>query len=136
MITDDMRNTLIEAAKEAKKNSYSPYSKFRVGAALLTEEGDIVTGCNVEIASYGLSSCSEQTTIVKMVSEKGPVKVKALAVSTTPDIHAPLCGACRQIIKEFSTPETLIIYKGSKGEYLTVPLTELLPDAFCEFSQA
>ncbi len=132
MITPERQKKLIALAKEAQKNAYMPYSKFAVGAAILTENGDFFTGCNVENISYGLTICGERTAIFKMISEKGPrALIKAIAITTKADIPCAPCGACRQVISEFSTPETLVIYKGTEG-YITTLLTHLLPDAFKE----
>ena len=132
MITSALQKKLIDLAKEAQKNAYMPYSKFAVGAALLTDGGDFFTGCNVENISYGLTLCGERTAIFKMISEKGPrALIKAIAVTTKADIPCSPCGACRQVILEFSTPETLVIYKGQAG-YITTSVAHLLPDAFKE----
>lgn len=132
MITPVLQKKLIDLAKEAQKNAYMPYSKFAVGAAILTEGGDFFTGCNVENISYGLTLCGERTAIFKMISEKGPgTLIKAIAVTTKADIPCSPCGACRQVILEFSTPETLVIYKGQEG-YITTSVAHLLPDAFKE----
>lgn len=133
MISKDLQAQLIERAKEAQEKSYTPYSKFPVGAALITEDGDIFTGCNIENISYGLTNCGERTAIFKMMSEKGPkAKIKAIAVTTKADIPCTPCGACRQVIQEFSTLETVVIYKGEK-DYVVVPMSQHLPGAFTEF---
>lgn len=133
MITQDLKEKLIHLAKEAQKNAYVPYSKFAVGSALITEDGDIFTGCNVENISYGLSNCGERTAIFKMISEKGPqTKIKAIACTTKADIACSPCGACRQVIQEFSSPDGVVIYKG-ESDYVTVPVAQILPGAFTEF---
>ncbi len=133
MITKDLQEKLIALAKEAQEKSYTPYSKFPIGAALITEDGDIYTGCNIENISYGLTTCGERTAIFKMISEKGPKgKIKAIAVTTKADIPCTPCGACRQVIQEFSTPHTVVIYKGPNG-YMSMPMSEHLPNAFTEF---
>jgi cytidine deaminase len=130
---EDLQTKLIDLAKKAQEKSYSPYSKFAVGAALMTQDGSIFTGCNVENISYGLTSCGERNTIFKMISEKGPnAKIKALALSTKADIPCSPCGACRQVILEFSTPETLVFFKGKSG-YVSYAVKDLLPGAFMEF---
>ncbi len=90
---------LVKKAIEAKDFSHSPYSKFRVGAALLTENDEIITGCNIENASYGLTICAERTAIFKAYSE-GKRKFKAIAISSDDKNFCPPCGACRQIIWE------------------------------------
>lgn len=133
MISKDLKEKLISLAKEAQEKAYVPYSKFPVGAALITEEGDIFTGCNVENISYGLSICGERTAIVKMISEKGPqTKIKAIVNTTKADISCSPCGACRQVIQEFSSPDGVVIYKNEEG-YVTVPASSILPGAFTEF---
>lgn len=133
MISNDIKEKLIQRAKEAQNSAYIPYSKFAVGAALLTEDGDIFTGCNVENISYGLSICAERTAIVKMISEKGPqTKIKAIACTTKADIPCSPCGACRQVIQEFTNPDGVVIYKGEK-DFVTVPMAQILPGAFTEF---
>lgn len=133
MISNDLKEKLITLAKEAQEKAYVPYSKFPVGAALITEDGDIFTGCNVENISYGLSICGERTTIFKMISEKGPqTKIKAIVNTTKANIACSPCGACRQVIQEFSSPDAVVIYKGEE-DYVVVPVTHILPGAFTEF---
>jgi cytidine deaminase len=130
---EDIQTKLIDLAKKAQEKSYSPYSKFAVGAALMTQDGSIFTGCNVENISYGLTCCGERNAIFKMISEKGPgEKIKALALSTKADIPCSPCGACRQVIQEFSTPETVVFFKGKSG-YVSYAVKDLLPGAFTEF---
>src|SRR3990167_8100783 len=134
MISKDLQDKLIGLAKEAQKKSYTPYSEFPVGAALITEDGDIFTGCNVENISYGLTNCGERTAVFKMISEKGGnTKIKAIAVTTKADIPCTPCGACRQVISEFSDPDAIIIYKGEK-DYVSRSISEILPGAFTEFT--
>lgn len=119
---------LIGAAKEAREKAYCPYSKFKVGAALLSESGSIFTGVNVENASYGLTNCAERTAIFKAVSE-GIRKFKAIAiVLDAPDFGAP-CGACRQVIYEFG-PETEVIMATVSGKYKVMKIKDLIPLAF------
>ena len=96
--------TLALAAIEASKSAYAPYSKFKVGAALLAEDGRIFTGCNVENASYGLTNCAERTAVFKGVSE-GATRFTALAVAGGEGEVAMPCGACRQVLAEFLPPE-------------------------------
>ncbi|KIO34185.1 hypothetical protein M407DRAFT_240780 [Tulasnella calospora MUT 4182] len=99
-LSEEDRSKLIKAAFEAREGSYSPYSKFRVGAALLSPNGEIVKGANIENASYGATICAERTAMVKAASE-GIRKVVALAVVTdVPDAVSP-CGICRQFLREF-----------------------------------
>ncbi len=126
----DFKN-LIAQAKKARENSYSPYSKFKVGAAVLTTTGKVYTGTNVENASYGVTICAERTAIFKAVSEgeKGNF-IKAIAiVLDAPEYGAP-CGACRQVINEFAEPEAYIVMATVSGNYKIEQLKTLLPYAF------
>lgn len=119
---------LIKAALAAREMAYAPYSRFRVGAALLTAEGKVYTGCNVENASYGLTVCAERVALFKAVSE-GSRKFAALAVVSDSTIHCVPCGACRQVLAEFG--RDLKIFMGnSQGNYIAMTLEELLPLAF------
>ena len=122
-----MVEKLIDTAIEQLKFSYTPYSNFKVGAALLTKSGKIYTGCNIENASYGLTNCAERTAIFKAVSE-GRTKFKALAVVADTEGPCAPCGACRQVISEFDIPQ--IILANLKGNYRVVSLDELLPFRF------
>lgn len=122
---------LVQKAIEAKKCSYSPYSKFKVGAALLTKENKIYTGANIENASFGLTVCAERTALFKAVSE-GSRKFGALAVACDTDSfdNAYPCGACRQVMAEFLDDEADIIISTNTGEYRIHKLKELLPYTF------
>jgi len=121
-------NLLLGIATEARKNSYSPYSKFSVGAAVLTKDGKIYTGCNVENAAYGLTICAETVAVAKAVSE-GSKDITAVAVvADTADVCRP-CGSCRQFILEFGD-EILIIMGNLKGDMETKNIKELVPFAF------
>ncbi|WP_196590950.1 cytidine deaminase [Pectinatus frisingensis] len=123
MQTDD----LIEAAKKAREFSYSPYSKFKVGAAVLAKSGKIYSGCNIENASYGITNCAERTAIFKAVSA-GEREFTALAVIADADGPVAPCGACRQVIAEFNIGQ--IIMANLKGNIKIVTLEELLPFSF------
>lgn len=128
---------LILKAIEAAKNSYSPYSKFKVGAALLTKNNEIYLGCNIENASYSLTNCAERTAIFKAVSE-GKKEFKAIAImgSATEefDEYCTPCGACRQVLSEFCEPDFKIILgrikEKNKIELKEYTLKELLPESF------
>ena len=128
---------LMERAREATRNSYSPYSKFRVGAAVLTEDDEVITGCNVENASYGLSMCAERTALFKAVSEgrkRGDFRKLAIAGKPhhgTWQFCSP-CGACRQVIYEFTEKgqQFRIIYLDLKGKTTSAHIDDLLPDGF------
>jgi cytidine deaminase len=122
------------AAKQAALNSYSPYSGFRVGAALLLNNGEIVTGANVENTSYGLTICAERAALVRAVAEYGPeIRVVAAAVVNLNDAASPPCGACRQVLAEFMEPDGVVSFPaGSEGAVTTATLSiaELLPFGF------
>jgi len=118
---------LIKKALEAKERAYVPYSNFRVGAALLTEDGEIFTGCNIEISSYSPTLCAERTAIFKAVSE-GHKKIKAIAVVGDSNFTYP-CGVCRQVIREFGKDATIIV-ANSEDDYRTYKLEDLLPHSF------
>ncbi len=119
---------LIEAAKEARQKAFAPYSNFHVGAAVELENGEIISGCNVESASYGLTVCGERVAIWKAVSE-GKNKFKKIAVVVDTDELTPPCGACRQIIWEFCG-DIPVILSNLKGKIQTFQMSELLPHAF------
>lgn len=118
---------LIKKALEAKKKAYVPYSNFRVGAAVLTNDGDVYTGCNIEIASYSPTLCAERTAIFKAISE-GHRNIKAIAIAGDSNFTYP-CGVCRQVIREFGK-DALIIVANSEDEYKEYILDELLPYSF------
>ena len=118
---------LINRAIVARETSYSPYSHFGVGAALLCEDDTVYEGCNIENASYGLTNCAERTAIFKAVSE-GHKRFKALAVVADTEGPCAPCGACRQVISEFGIPR--IIMANLRGDYTVVELEGLLPFRF------
>jgi cytidine deaminase len=130
-ITDRIE-ALLDAAKAAAANAYAPYSNFHVGAAILLTTGEFVTGCNVENASYRLTTCAEQTAIVRAVAELGPqIKIAAVAIANTDSTVACMpCGACRQTILEFAAKACQIFYPGENGEPASATLDELLPASF------
>lgn len=119
---------LVELAMEAMKNAYVPYSKFRVGAALLTEEGKVFTGCNIENATYGATNCAERTAIFKAVSE-GYTKFKKIAIISDSNNLTYPCGICRQVILEFGK-DIEVICANNNGEFKEYQLKDLLPYAF------
>lgn len=125
---DINKKELIKKACEARKKAYTPYSNFPIGAALLTEEGEVFTGCNIENASYGLTSCAERTAIHKAVSE-GYRKFKALAVVADSIKPVSPCGACRQVINEFGD-NIKIILSNLQGDIIETESRKLLPGAF------
>ncbi|EET01519.1 Cytidine deaminase [Giardia duodenalis assemblage B] len=126
-ITREQKSALVKAAIEASEYAYIPYSKYKVGAAILTESGEIFKGCNVENASYPIGVCAERTAVVKAVSE-GKKNMIACAVVTR-DGGSP-CGMCRQTLNEFN-PKMHIILAKLDGEIMhEMPLNELLPLGF------
>lgn len=135
---NDMFKILISKAMEARKGAYAPYSKYLVGAALLTDNMTIYTGCNIENASYGATNCAERTAIFKAVSE-GERNFNAIAIVGAPadsemdtvfSEYAFPCGMCRQVIQEFCKPDFTIIVAKSLEDYKVFTLKELLPYGF------
>jgi cytidine deaminase len=123
------RDRLVDEARRVAKNAYATYSNFEVGAALLTSEGEVVAGCNVENASYGLTMCAERAAIFSAVARFGPaLGIRAIAVLNSKDLSCSPCGACRQVIYEFG-PNAIVIFRGSDG-WSEVPITSLLPYGF------
>ena len=122
---------LLDAALEARKNAYAPYSNFQVGAALLLKDGRIVMGCNVENASYGLCNCAERTALFKAYSE-GVKKDDIVAISIAGNTDAPIspCGACRQVMAELLNKNTPVYLTNLKGEVKETSVEELLPYSF------
>ena len=119
---------LMREAMKAREASYSPYSRFAVGAALLGASGRIYHGCNVENASFGLTCCAERTAAFKAVSE-GEQEFLAVAVTARTGHGAPPCGACRQVLAEFS-PSMWVYWRDTRGKLLKKRLAALLPDLF------
>lgn len=122
---------MFESARNASKNAYAPYSNFQVGAALVTNEGEIITGCNVENASYGLTVCAERNAIATAIAQgKGKGQLGGLMVYTPlKKILAP-CGACRQVIAEFLPQDACVILTNVDRESQTWTVERLLPAAF------
>lgn len=119
----------IEEANKMLSKAYIPYSKFPVGAALVTKEGKIYTGCNIENASYGLCNCAERTAIFKAVSE-GERDFSYLVITGETDGPISPCGACRQVIAEFCDPKMRVLLTNVKGDKKEVTVEQLLPGAF------
>lgn len=122
-----MNEELLKKAKEVALNAYAPYSEFKLGAALLTKSGKIFTGCNVENASYGLTICAERTAIFKAVSE-GEKDFDEMIIYVDSDVLFTPCGACRQVIREFSDDMKITIV--SKDKIIESDIQELLPLSF------
>ena len=127
-ISEFMCAELIAAAKLAATKAYCPYSKFPVGSAILTGDGSILSGCNVENASYGLTICAERNAIFQAVAQGKTTVVAVVVFTPTPFPSAP-CGACRQVINEFG-PDVEIVCVCNGPEVLHTTLAKLLPDAF------
>jgi cytidine deaminase len=124
-----MRERLFRSASKVMKNAYAPFSKFRVGAAILTSKGQIFEGCNVENSSYGMTNCAERTAIFSAIAKHGPkLEILAVAVATDHDGPCSPCGACRQVIYEFG-PQAIIFYQGKDGPKRSL-ITDLLPEGF------
>ncbi|MCC0769073.1 cytidine deaminase [Bacillus pacificus] len=119
----------IEEANKMLSKAYIPYSKFPVGAALVTKEGKIYTGCNIENASYGLCNCAERTAIFKAVSE-GERDFSYLVITGETDGPISPCGACRQVSAEFCDPKMPVLLTNVKGDEKEVTVEQLLPGAF------
>ena len=119
---------LIDAAIAVRENAYAPFSDFRVGAALETDDGEVISGCNVESASYGLTVCAERVAIWKAISQ-GKRKIKHIAVVADTEELTPPCGVCRQIIWEFGG-DIPVILANLQGKTEVVQMKDLLPRAF------
>jgi cytidine deaminase len=129
-LTPSERARLLQVARDAAKRAYAPYSKFRVGAAVLTKNGNIFSGCNIENASYGLTICAERVAIFSAVSIEGGenMEIRALAVVNDQDAACAPCGACRQVMYEFG-PEAVVLFTGSHSKK-EMRVRELLPEGF------
>jgi len=124
-----LRKKLDRAAMRVMKNAHAPYSKFRVGAAILLANGRVFSGCNVENASYGMTNCAERTAIFTAVAELGPkIEIRAVAVTNDQGIACSPCGACRQVIYEFG-PDATVFFQGAEGPK-QAHIKELLPEGF------
>jgi cytidine deaminase len=125
---------LVNAALDVARHSYSPYSGFRVGSALLLNNGETVTGTNVENVSYGLTICAERSALVRAVAQFGAeIRIAAAAVVNLNDAPSPPCGACRQMLAEFMDPEAPISFPADRSGIIaaiTLPFRELLPYGF------
>ena len=127
----DLGLLLLNEAAKTSKNAYAPYSKFHVGAALLTDKGEIVTGCNVENASYGLTICAERNAVFASVAMQRR-KFVAVAITASGKAVPYPCGACRQVLAEFCSPDTPVFVASTKNlkNYDVIPLGHLLPKSF------
>ena len=126
-LTGGALDGLLEEATKAAKHSYSPYSGFKVGAALRLDNGSVVTGTNVENVSFGLTICAERSALVRAISQFGPqIRIKAVAVANLNQAASPPCGACRQMLAEFAAPDAPIIFPAADGSR-TMRFEEILP---------
>ena len=122
---------LSEQAEAAAQRAYAPYSRFYVGAAILLDSGEVVTGCNVENASYRLTTCAEQTAIASAVAQYGPaIRLRAVVVANLNQTACQPCGACRQTIAEFAPPDAVIVFPAAEGKASRCTLVDLLPASF------
>jgi len=129
-LTSEESQRLQAAATLAAENAYAPYSSFRVGAALLLDDGSIVTGCNVENASYGLTICAERSALARAVSERGPgLRLRAIAIDNLNGAASSPCGACRQVLSEFANDDARIFFPAESGMEQR-PFFDLLPFTF------
>lgn len=130
MLSDLDRQRLIKAAQKAASRAYCPYSKFPVGAAILSSAGSIFAGCNVENASYGLTICAERNAVFQLVaSGESPILVRAVLIYTPTSTPTAPCGACRQVLNEFG-PSCDVLSVCDGPDALLVKLDHLLPEAF------
>ena len=122
--------SLLELARQAALHSYSPYSGFRVGAALKLTNGAIVTGTNVENVSYGLTICAERSALFAAVSQFGPeIRIAAVAIANLNEASSPPCGACRQVLAEFILPDAPVVFPAADGSR-TMLFSDVFPLAF------
>ncbi|RJE26537.1 cytidine deaminase [Aspergillus sclerotialis] len=128
-LTAQELNTLSVKATDAKSTAYCPYSKFRVGACILTQKGEFITGANVENVSYPVGTCAERVAFGTAIVG-GYKDFKALAVATDISPGASPCGMCRQFMREFTTPSFPVYMYGGDGNYVLKTMGELLPDSF------
>lgn len=134
IVSRSVVRNLIREAMDGRRNAYAPYSNFKVGAALLTTNQEIYTGCNVENAAYGSSICAERSAILKAVSE-GKKDFAAIAIvggrNKVIEDYCPPCGSCRQVMREFVDPKNfLVILAKSEDDYLLYFLEEIFPMSF------
>lgn len=125
---------LVRQALDVAQNAYAPYSGFRVGAALMLASGEVVTGANVENVSYGLTLCAERSALVQAVARFGPdVRIIAAAVVNLNDSPSPPCGACRQVLAEFTEPDAPVSFPADRSGVvvaIVLPFHDLLPFGF------
>ncbi len=123
------KETLIQEAKKARERAYAPYSKFKVGAALLTKDDQVYHGCNIENAAYSMCNCAERTALFKAYSD-GNKEYKALVVVADTERPVPPCGACRQVISELCNPDMEVVLTNLNGDVQETTVQDLLPGGF------
>jgi cytidine deaminase len=134
-LSSELVEQLRTAANTAAGHAYAPYSGFRVGAALLFDDGAVVTGCNVENVSYSLTICAERTALVRAVAENGAQrKIVAVMVTNLNEAASSVCGACLQMLSEFTTPSTVVYFAAGQG-MLSKRFEELLPFGFTNWKK-
>lgn len=129
-LTHQERQSILDAARRALTRAYAPYSNFHVGAAVLTDQGEIFSGCNVENASYGLTICAERSALFTAVQGRKAARlaIRAVAVVNRDGVPCSPCGACRQVISEFGE-NALVIFQGKK-DLVEMSIQDLLPESF------
>ena len=130
----DVKQKLIEQAKSARLNAYAPYSNFKVGAALLTSDGQVFKGCNIENISFSLTNCAERTALFSAIA-KNEKNFTAMAIVTADDNLSSPCGACLQVISEFVDPKFPIILANLNNKVMNLTMQDLLPLPFTPNSQ-
>jgi len=131
-ISQAEQDSLLREAQSVSERAYAPFSKFFVGAAIVTSEGKVYVGCNVENSSFGMTNCAERTAIFTAIADRersGKLDIKAVAVVNRDGVPCAPCGACRQVIYEFG-PNAIIIYRDKQDKIAQTPITELLPEGF------
>lgn len=133
-ISPAQQKELLGAAQDAAHRAYAPYSGFRVGAALLLEEGEIVAAANVENASYGLSICAERSAVTRAIAQHGPtLRIHAIAIANLNNAPSSPCGACRQVLAEFMPPDGIVLFPfdgAQENRFHINTLAELFPLGF------
>lgn len=122
-------DNLLKHAEEARNKSISPYSNFKVGAALETTEGEIFEGANIESSSYSLTICAERTALFNALLE-GKRNFKSIAITSSLDDYCPPCGACRQVLLDFCGPDLDVVLNNSKNDLKVIKLADLIPFSF------
>ena len=131
-LAPDEVQELLQAAQRVSEKAYAPFSKFHVGAAILTAGGKVFTGCNVENSSFGMTNCAERTAIFSAVADgavSAHTDLVAVAVVNKDGVPCSPCGACRQVIYEFG-PEAIVIFRAKSGEITQMKASDLLPEGF------